>query len=62
MAQGEQLQQKEYDELVTHMLERAMAEELQAEGTSTLVMTDVEKRWLKSSYFSTFRLSAKRRE
>ena len=25
-------------------------------------MTDVEKRWLKSSYFSTFRISAKRRE
>ena len=25
-------------------------------------MTDVEKRWLKSSYFSTFRLSARRRE
>ena len=25
-------------------------------------MTDVEKRWLKSSYFSTFRLSARHRE
>ena len=30
-------------------------------GTSGC-MTEVEKRWLKSSYFSTFRLSAKRRE
>jgi hypothetical protein len=36
VVQGQQLHKKEYDELVTHMLERAMADELQAEGASLL--------------------------